>query len=137
MKKTAAPKGSKPVKRKAQRKAAVTKKTPASLTDQLVASLDQVERSIQSLAGQFAQVDEDTKQTLGTDRLFRIERLAALADRSKAGSDAIAAPPHEQNLVAPTSQPPIARYVHGEPATTAVVQTAESEEAKRKSEGRA
>lgn len=98
-------------KRKPTRRAKAHQPVPPSLTNQLVTQLDRVERSIQSLQGIFAQADEAAKSGLGTERLHKIERLAALADRSKAGSDALAAPPKVINPVPATLQPPAEIYV--------------------------
>lgn len=116
-------------------RAAKTETPEPSIASQLVSQLDQVERDIQSLNGQFANIDDGAKATLTTDQLYRIERLSALADRSKSGTDAIAAPANTTEPVAPTSQPPVHRFVHGEPATTQVVKTPESEEAAKISRG--
>lgn len=110
------------------------KHTPTK-AENLAATLDRVEREIQSLNTQFVDIDDETKAGLTTDQLFKIERLAALGDRSKAGTDALAAPANTIPPVAPTSQPPVHRFVHGEPAATEVVKNAESEEAARISRG--
>lgn len=110
---------------------------PVSLGNQFVTLLDQAERAIQSLNGAYATIDDAARFELGSERLHRVERLTALADRSRSGSDAIAAPANENVPVAPTSQPPVHRFVHGEPAATEVVQNAESEEAARISRGEA